>query len=825
MTTMPDVRVEIGAPGAQITDPIARWVDVTDRVTALGCKRGRAYELDRIEAGTARIEFDNSAGDFDLSGLTPRQPIRAYGIADDNWLPALSVNAPIVGVIPAPRWQYSADRGATWSDAEAGTVAGVPGPGGMAHRFIGGTDVRYRSGLGDSDVVHVTEDQPVTISANLQNIGAGADCFLGLIYESYDQSNIVSGYLADPASPNAGWVTITFNDFAPFDGIMRMMIVASTDVLVSAAKVRLDNIGSDGVAELSGVYPIFRGYVERWTQTYSGLLSTVSADCVDHSALLARPIRSSYRMAVHEWASANNIPKAPVIDSSTGANGEVVERLWYWPCVESTDATNTYPEYGTVQPLRMRNCVTPPDEGAAGFGSTKTMVHADGSESGSFFNTSNDSLSGAVLELSRHSSPPLGACRTLTVDLWFLPEGLTHDQTLWAARTSTGVVHSLVEVETDGTVVVQAHTGPSGAIRAFSDSGAVQPGQVVHIGARVGIGSVWQNAFAQVWINGVEHDYFENPNVGAYASPTIGGAVVAGRERNIAPVGYADGPTGSINHVIVGMDVPVGLHQAVDSYGREQSASVESDRLHRILDGLEWRGSRAFDPPQSELLSARWDDGADGWAAASAAAEDAGGVLMMGAAGEAAYQGRRRRIGAPVRWALAEWTPGVRYELDDAHVHNRVTAERSTGLRRTAEDQASIADHGVKALTIRRDVADPAEVGDAAHWVLRRYRDAAPRCDTLRVEAHTLTGSGDGPLRALAAAADISDRLTAATPPGAPTPTLDCFVEGIRVGIVRNGNVWEWVTEFSVSDATRSDGWVLEGPSGRLDTESCVTVY
>ncbi|MDM4718451.1 hypothetical protein QTQ03_02150 [Micromonospora sp. WMMA1363] len=329
-------------------------------------------------------------------------------------------------------------------------------------------------------------------------------------------------------------------------------------------------------------------------------------------------------------------------------------------------------------------------------------------------------------------------------------------------------------------------------------------------------------------MNGVELDGFYSSTPGVMTSPVVGDGLFAGRRYVLSSgsVGYADAPQGTINHLIAAMDIPDGLHQVLDGFGWDRHVDTETDRIHRLLDGLGWSGSRALDAPLSELLSPRWDNHADGWEVASGTAGDAGGVLMMGPAGEVTYHSRHRRVGAPVRWTLTEWTPGLRFALDDSHVHNSITAERSTGLRRTAEDQGSIAQHGVRALTIRRDVADPSEVQDAASWTLHRYRDASPRCDTLRVQAHTLTGDGDAPQRALAASADVSDRLAlAALPPSAPAPALDCFVEGVNVGIVRNGTLWEWTTEFTVSDAGRSDGWVLEGPSGRLDTETCIAVY
>ena len=60
------------------------WTDVTNKVDALSCSRGRNYELGKTEAGTATITLRNLDGRFDPSNTTspyypyvlPYRPIR-----------------------------------------------------------------------------------------------------------------------------------------------------------------------------------------------------------------------------------------------------------------------------------------------------------------------------------------------------------------------------------------------------------------------------------------------------------------------------------------------------------------------------------------------------------------------------------------------------------------------------------------------------------------------------------------------------------------------------------------------------------------------------
>lgn len=53
--------------GYQPGDPtqLPTWTDITPKVSALSCKRGRQYELDKLQAGTANVDFRNNDGTFD----------------------------------------------------------------------------------------------------------------------------------------------------------------------------------------------------------------------------------------------------------------------------------------------------------------------------------------------------------------------------------------------------------------------------------------------------------------------------------------------------------------------------------------------------------------------------------------------------------------------------------------------------------------------------------------------------------------------------------------------------------------------------------------
>ncbi len=63
--------------GYQPGDPTALpvWTDITGKLIELSCKRGRQYELDQLQAGTATLKLRNNTGDFDpTNGASPYAP-------------------------------------------------------------------------------------------------------------------------------------------------------------------------------------------------------------------------------------------------------------------------------------------------------------------------------------------------------------------------------------------------------------------------------------------------------------------------------------------------------------------------------------------------------------------------------------------------------------------------------------------------------------------------------------------------------------------------------------------------------------------------------
>ncbi|MEU8086337.1 hypothetical protein AB0B57_22345 [Micromonospora sp. NPDC049101] len=851
---MIQVHTQVGFD-ANIGDALVKWEDVSDAVTAVGSKRGKAYELDRIESGTASITLDNADGRFTPGRnprVKPRKPVRVFGVADNNHVHYECVNASAID-LDAPRWHfnYSTDEE---SNPAANTVTKVfdSSAGRDVFDFLssevvnGSATVYYHHGLiGPVDLVHVKKGQTIIVSAQLRNLtnNAGSDAYVnarGWQYSTY----AAGGGPDDGGSGNGvkrgqGWVSSERWFTAEEDSVWQVEVECSNGSGGTPHHFRLKNLRVTLVDEVppgvedgdslsaalglptgdtpadSGVYPVFAGHVERWTQEYGGggKLSEVVAECADGMALLSAPIPTSYRYAVVEF------------------DKDVTGDVWYWPAVESGESGAAYAYWNTDNHLYARTAELPSE--VYGFSTNKTMVWADGAESGGFTveNEPGNAAAGAVLELSRDYRPYLNPHGELLIDMWYKPTDLTLQQWLWDSGSGNSEsAHSAMCVNSDGSLSasVSRYSGPD--VILTTPPGLIKVGETAHIGARFR-GGVSDQAMITIYVNGVQRAYASYPQtpLDDGLAPQISWAVFGGRRMNKTGgvPRYQYTIRGTLNHILLGWDVGWDIHEYLNIRGFDTAIYNEAQQIQRVLSVYGWDGPRQLDPGLSKLLAPRWNEGADAREIAEATAESAGGSLFMGPAGEVFYHNRLRRVGVATRWNIPEWNPGLRFTMDDSQLYNVVTVERATGLSRTVTDPESVAEYGARKLRISREVDNPAEIQDAASWLLHRYGDPVPRCDSIRLDAHTYAGPTDGPLRALAYGASLSDRISLTElPASAPADEYGFFVEGLEIAIRRNGSLWEWSTGLWVSDARRSDAWVLEDDvSGVLDADACVAIY
>ena len=825
------VRVEVGFDSTA-TDAVVRWTDISADLSSVQVTRGRSKELDAIEAGQATIRLDNADGVYTPGRATspyagkmkPRKPVRVYTVVDNNVLHFECVNSNVAD-LDSPRFtpygEY-ADRGPKVRRSFDREIEREvfefepPEPGVPA-------TTQYVFGLpGDSDAIAVRAGDIVHVTARFSN-GTPGDVF-GIRFAFHDDTSTgfldVTAFGPGYVAGEVGWSTAGTSLLAEADGYVRLHLiqVSSGDersyLRLADVKVTVNTDFPELVTHpASGMYPLIRGYVDTWATEYDGDLAYAEIQAVDALAVVSRPIRSYYRHQLHTWHD-----KLQAAGSTGG--------LHYWPCVTGTDDASAEPEIGS---LSLTRAATPEPPAVGGFSDTKTMEYADGMASGGFTVDDEDPTRGAVLRLNHHGNPLLPLDATRTDNQWFvgfwyrgqLP--VTGRHCLFVAARANGARLAGLWLNPNGSITAEWAGNGTGPDLTLTETSTVQPDVPTFIG-------LWINAKdlsprAETTIGVVKGTFVRTTSAPAFNPlPQPAFTQFGGRLYGTTSTEFV---RGTINHVVWATGLyAYRFFQDVPDY----AADVPADEVARLDDQLNaagWTGTRQLDAPLSILLAPRWNNGDDANGLLGHTANDAGGEFFIGPAGEAVYHNRHRRIGVSPRWHIGEWATGLRFELDSSRVYNVVRAERSTGLFREVSDPASIAEHGTKRLPVRRDVQDPDEVHQAAGWLLHRYRESAPRCEVLTIDASALNGPADGQLLALAHGAAVSDRIRLYDlPPSAPAPELAFYVEGIRTSIEVDGPHLRAKTVLQVSDAARSDGWILEyGNTGVLDADTCVAVY
>lgn len=759
-------------------------------------------------------------------GVKPRRPVRAYTVVDDNWLDfRLAVPRLADSLHPRFAGKYSINSGAfvaadptsvTTVTDTPGTVYEITGPGSVVTTTLA-SYVYF--GL-PVDVIPVRAGQVINVDADIRNMNFGTVAIGVSFIPRSTGIEVLSHNDTTTAAVDGVYHRLTHSYTAPSDGRIRLTLkglMSGTGTMRSRvvnAKIRLDGVGASTNTAASGLYPHFRGYVEKWTSTGEGVDGEAVAMCVDGFTVLSQPIASAYRSTVKAaWQAAGSPTK-----------------FHYWPCVESEDSTQANPYIGT-DPLKVVKTTVPPT--TVGFTTDKVITYSDGMDSSGSFTTDDTVLAqGSVLRWVASNQPYIGKFSKMQVTMWYT-----------AGTIGTSFPTLFTTVTPDNGLPLRAYiTGSTGNVTA-----SIQPTyadgstQLLNISTGAGtivtggtyfivltyVGSDTPGPFARVTItvNGVGVTG-NIPTLGSTYFPTPWAMMFGGIFK---PSGNVNFLRGSISHLTVSYGDDADTLVDSSTFQAMGGAVTESEtaRMNRLLSTVTWPSEKIYDTPLTTLIAARYENGADALSELQGAASAASGDLFVGTAGELIYHSRRRRMGAAYKWTLTERTGSLVFQADDSKIINTATAKRSTGLQRTIVDAASVQEYGVRALEVTRDVVSDDEVYDAAAWILHRYAAAGPRCETLTVDGQGLNSTNTGDAFALSLAGEIGDRLLLdELGPTAPDPYVGFYVEGVSLTVTADGSLFNYETVLSVSGDANSDVWVLESPiSGRLDTPACSVSY
>ncbi|MEV6638097.1 hypothetical protein AB0M54_45980 [Actinoplanes sp. NPDC051470] len=825
-------RVEIGFDSG-VSSPVVKWTDVSEDFASLSYDRGKNKELDTIEAGECTFVLDNADGKYTpgrqsspyVGKIKARVPIRAYTVLDGNLLHVKTANANtadmdqprfntgLIFTAANNRWCVPTFDQPALRDVfefKPRLELGIPSP--------------FYSGLpGDSDLVPVKAGDRLHVAGRVRNVGGSHGAQIGVeFFDHYfsDGKGNPEAVARSTTYDGASWATLTASLTAPADGWVVLSLRFTGEAVSDRLRVASLRLSSNEDVPLlpadaaSGTYPEFRGFVDTWDATFDQDLSVVEIKAVDALAVFSRPVGTFYRENMDEFYR------------QTAATQGAVGAGWWWPCTGTEDDNTASPRTGSY-PLKIARTAVAPTTG--GFTSDKTFDFEDGT-SGGFTVADEDPTRGAVLQLQElgKAAPPLGwranqfADHAFETSFWFKGK-----------RPPSGRTCLFHISDSHSNRLVGLWLNPNGSLTAemegygisTDESISTNPNEVLNDDPiLLGLAYRSDPATEVTSLTIITRRSRTSLGVNGFI-PVIGNAVIqwGGRLNRYMS---SDFMRGTMNHI----QWSTGSYYGASDVSEESvlfSETGERDLLGRLLDWVEFPGSRMLDPSLSILASPSWEAGTDANGLMSEVAGDASGTFLVGAAGEASYHNRHRRLGNVGRWNLSEWANGLKFQLDSQYVYNDVTAERLSGLTRNRSDQASMNEYGRKSITIRRNVADPEEMRQAAGWFLHRYRESQPRCEQLVIDASAINGPNDVELVGLAHGVNVSDRIRLhSLPPTYPAPELSFFVEGLSKSISVDGSKLRYRTTLQVSDAFRSSAWILEDDeTGRLDSESCTVIY
>lgn len=535
-------------------------------------------------------------------------------------------------------------------------------------------------------------------------------------------------------------------------------------------------------------YDLFRGYVERWPQTWDGDGRVGRSELVakDGLAVLALyELRDAYREEV-------------LRDNPTG----------YYPLDEADGAASFGSVAVTPQPPAvLRN---------SKYGAATVTTGADPAlpalEDGSveFSGANGPTKVGSVIELGKDGVGPFTVNQAGTgwsVEVWFVAGNTTDPGLLWAqvARSSSGVLENGgIRLETNGSLTARPTSGGASVTGPFDDG---QAHQVV-------FGFETNGVDWKLYVDGALADSGSLGAAFSSNSPQPGWVLVGGLLTATAQQEFlGTGAAVRVGHVsiypaMLGSSRVAAHHTA----GRTAFAGdLSGTRLGRILDYATWADGRDLAAGQSAMAAAELAGKTALAAWQETVAAEAGGGFIAGD-GDATFTDRHARYNQAAAATFADDGADARYgtdlafDYDDTLIRNIWEVTLPSGLTVRAQDATSKqmppAGYGPRTQSEQVGLASAVEAGDRAAYGVQRYKDPQLRLPRLPVDPQRqpavlwpiVLGARIGQLWHV-------DR----DPAGAPLIGFDGIVEG-----------WEhtWTTEvwrssFALSPADTLSYWQI----------------
>jgi hypothetical protein len=551
-------------------------------------------------------------------------------------------------------------------------------------------------------------------------------------------------------------------------------------------------------------YPVWQGYVERWPQNWLDPARGISQiQCVDAMAVAAQiPMSSVYT--------------AEVLKDSP---------LQYYPCTDSSDATQVSNESATDQPaaifLGSKGAAT--SQATYSFGGQLDIVGAE-AQSGI---TLTPDETGSLYQGYLLSLPPcyLNWATGWTIECWLqVGSDVAHDMTLMNLLDSQWGQYGYVQLYsgrtvagatvpyTPGNITIQIPEGTGGPLNLAAN---LHDGNLHHVVVVCTLGTI------TVYVDGAVDTTISTSStfastfqhilqIGGNATWQLGGNSNGGL--------FATGAFGQIAVYTAALTADrVAAHHTVGLqafYG-----DLTDARADRLLDQASWPVSLRDVPAGRSFMQ-----GAVGVAGKTLLdclqdiADTENGTLATTATGELAQYGRMNRMSQtapvivfgsnPAAGEIPYRLDSLQLDFDPTQVYNDLTLTRNSGATVRITNPTSILAYFARTFDRTLYNALDGATTYAAQWLADRYAQPVLRAETITIDAASLDPVSVPNLWPQLLSLDLHDRVQLIHRPlNAPPITLDGYVDQLTPGPVDpDAGTWTWTIQ--ISPALRNY-WIL----------------
>ena len=794
--------------------PTSLATSIGNRAYSFTTRRGRTYELGRIEAGECQLKVNNSDSLFDPSNISgafypnllPFKPVQvtcAYpttgNILNDTNLAPVGSNTSRVSV------------GANDSNFDLGAISNwysFTGGFGIssAYAHSGSYSMLISSGYSAFLDVPCVANKTVTFSIWVRTGTGTATGAINIFGGGYINSS--TGATATTSfTANTTWTRYSVTALTNAPKITVNVLSSINAILVDDVQVEFGSSASTNTTTGSTVYSLFNGFVERYPQSYQapnrGEANLVATDA----------------LASLSQVTMSNLYQSLVLQDSSPA-------LYYYPLsepAESLSASNAG-LYNQL-PLNEQSFVSNSNV-TFGDAIAQTGLPGAGTTGVTFYATDNPSdfpLIGTYLSNQSVQDINFASNQVYTFNFWAKPTLTTNDVLFLANYSGAGNT-----ANQDFTFGVGTNGSGKFCVKVLA-YGVTYGDQNLAVQTATIDTTKWHFISLKVTYNGGNSYTFDLTVDSVTTSATITNALPAAEIKTFI-IGGSGNALATSGTTIAHFSVHRGAtnysaYHATGLYAQYTDNNVAEQTGTRFSNTLSHYAGFPYLPTYSDSGVSQMEGVSPNGSIITDfiqnIADTEGGEWYVSGDGYVTFKDRHSRLKKLTpKYTFGDGTGETAYQggdlvinYDPTYIFNDISVTRVGGTTVPAQDQTSVANYFLRSYSRSiYNIADT-EAVDAAYFLLSRYKDPHSRPETL-----TLTPARNPSVWGVALGVEIGDLVRVNKRPiNGATISIDCFVE--RVEHNYDAQTSDWITTVTLSPVL-GYYWNLSGARGVASTSS-----